>query len=131
VTAATPAGNWAEADLQRIGAADELRIASRRPDGTLRPFVTIWVVRSYDQIYVRSAYGIENPWYRRAIASGAGRIRAGGVERDVQLVPAGNADHAAIDAAYHSKYDRYGAKIVDTVVGPGAAEATVLITPQD
>ena len=66
--------------------SDELQIASRRTDGTLRSFVTIWVVRSGDDIYVRSAYGTENPWYRRALASGRGRIKAGGVERDVPCI---------------------------------------------
>jgi hypothetical protein len=127
--ASTPA-QWSADELRRIGDADELQIASRRPDGTLRPFVTIWVVRSDDDIYVRSAYGTENPWYRRALASGAGRVKAGGVERDVRLVTAADADQAAIDAAYHRKYDRYGAKIVNTVVGPIAAEATLLLTPR-
>ncbi len=127
---ATAQPGWAEDDLRRIGGADELQIASRRPDGTLRSFVTIWVVRSGDEIYVRSAHGPENPWYRRALASGSGRIRAGGVERDVHLTAAGDADQAAIDAAYHSKYDRYGARIVNTVVGPTASQTTLRVTPQ-
>jgi hypothetical protein len=122
---------WATDELQRVGHAEELQIASRRTDGTLRPYVTIWVVRSVDEIYVRSAYGTENPWYRRALASGRGRIRAGGVERDVALTPAGDADQAAVDAAYHDKYDRYGPKIVNSVVGPDAAQSTLRLTPQD
>jgi hypothetical protein len=133
VTAPTPsaASGWTPEELQRVGDADELQIASRREDGTLRPFVTIWLVRTGDEIYVRSAYGTENPWYRRALASGIGRIRAGGVARDVALTPADDADHAAIDAAYHSKYDRYGPKIVNTVVGRTAAQSTLKLTPQD
>ena len=75
--------NWTNEELTRIGDAEELRIASLRGDGTLRPFVTIWVVRVDDNLYVRSAYGADNPWFRRAKASGSGRIRAGGIERDV------------------------------------------------
>ena len=124
------ATGWTPDELQRIGDSDELQIASRRADGTLRSFVTIWVVRSGDDICVRSAYGTENPWYRRALASGTGWIRAGGVERDVALVSATKADQDAIDAAYHTKYDRYGAQIVNTVVGPTAAQATLLLTPR-
>jgi len=127
---ATPRSAWSEDDLRLIGGADELQIASRRPDGTLRSFVTIWVVRSGDEIYVRSAHGPENPWYRRALASGVGRIRAGGQEHDVQLTPADDVDQAAVDAAYHSKYDRYGARIVNTVVGPTAAQTTLHVNPQ-
>ena len=41
-------------------------------------------------------------------ASGAGRVRAGTLERDVAFAEAAPSAHAAIDAAYHSKYDRYG-----------------------
>jgi hypothetical protein len=33
--------------------------------------------------------------------------------------------HAAIDRAYHTKYDRYGARIVDTVVGERAEAVTI------
>lgn len=36
---------WADEELQRIGGAEELRLASRRQDGSLRPFATMWVVR--------------------------------------------------------------------------------------
>jgi hypothetical protein len=95
-------------DLTRIGKAEELELASTRPDGTLRPYVTMWIVRAGDELYVRSAHWSDNPWYRRAKASGAGRIRAGGVECDVTFADGADADHTAIDAAYHAKYDRYG-----------------------
>ena len=74
---------WSADELARIGAADELGIASRRADGSLRPFVTIWGVRLGDDLYIRSAYGYDNPWFQRALASGEGRVRADGVERDV------------------------------------------------
>ena len=71
---------WNEEELRRIGDATELQLASVRPDDTLRPCVTMWVVRAGDDLYVRFAYGPDNPWFRRAKASGTGRIRAGGVE---------------------------------------------------
>lgn len=118
---------WTHDEFDRIGGADELGIASRRPDGSLRTHITIWVVRAGDDLYIRSAYGTDNPWFRRARASGRGSVRAGGIERDVtiELVPSGAVSrHDAIDAAYHAKYDRYGARIVDTVVGPVPAEST-------
>jgi hypothetical protein len=75
--------DWSETELNAIGGAEELQVASQRRDGTLRPYVTVWVVRAGDGIYVRSAYGSTNPWFRRAKASGTGRIRARGVEHDV------------------------------------------------
>jgi hypothetical protein len=37
---------WTAGQLARIGDADELRLASRSADGTLRSFTTMWVVRA-------------------------------------------------------------------------------------
>lgn len=37
--------NWTPDDLRHVGDTEELDLASRRPDGTLRPYVTIWVLR--------------------------------------------------------------------------------------
>ena len=91
----------------------------------------MWVVRVGDDLYVRSAHGPDNGWYRRAIASGTGRIRAGGVERDVTFADRRPGVHDAIDAAYHAKYDRYGPRIVGTVVGPDAADVTIRLVPRD
>jgi hypothetical protein len=122
---------WTQDELRAVGDADELKLASVRSDGTLRPYVTIWVVRVGDELYVRSAYGPENGWYRRARSSGSGRIRAGGVEKDVEFADASEAAHADIDAAYHQKYDRYGERIVRTVVGDRVAPLTIRLVPRD
>jgi hypothetical protein len=121
---------WTSDELSRIGAAEELQLASQRRDGTLRPYVTMWVVRAGDNLYVRSAFGPDNPWFRRAKASGTGRIRAGGLERNVTFAGPAPGVHAAIDVAYHSKYDRYGPRIVGTVVGPDAEAVTIRLVPQ-
>jgi hypothetical protein len=80
----------------------------------------MWVVRIDDDVYVRSAGGPARPWYRHALAAGTGRIRAGGVEADVAFADAASDAHAAIDAAYHAKYDRYGPGPVSHVAGPAA-----------
>src|SRR4051812_13002072 len=76
---------WTNEDLDRLDAAEEIEIASRRPDGTLRPYVTIWAVRNNDAIYVRSAYGHENGWFQNALKSGDGRVRCGDLEKDVVI----------------------------------------------
>jgi hypothetical protein len=122
---------WTRDELSRIGGARELQVSSRRPDGTLRPYVTIWVVSANDDIYVRSAYGPNNGWFRRAKASGVGRIRAGGVERDVSFTEPPADAHPDIDAAYHAKYDRYGPAIVGSVVGEQATKVTLRVVPRD
>ena len=120
---------WTDDELRRVGAAEELQLASRREDGTLRPYVTMWVVRAGDELYVRSAYGPDNPWYRRAKAAGTGHIRVGGVERDVAFAAAEAGVHAGVDAAYHAKYDRYGPAIVGSVVGDQAVPVTIRLIP--
>jgi hypothetical protein len=121
---------WTDEELRRVGEAEELHLASARRDGTMRRYVTMWVVRVGDDLYVRSAYGPDNPWFRRAKASGAGLIRAGGLERDVTFAEPASSVHDGIDAAYHAKYDRYGPGIVGTVVGPEAAAVTIKLVPR-
>ena len=121
---------WPRDELERIGDAKELQLASRRPDGSLRPYVTMWVVRAGDGLYVRSAYGPGNPWYRRAASSGTGRIRAAGIERDVSFAQASAEIQGDIDAAYHAKYDSYGPRIVGSVTGPGAHRVTIRLVPR-
>jgi len=121
---------WPWDELERIGDTGELQLASRRPDGSLRPYVTMWVVQAGSDLYVRSAYGPDNPWYRRATASGTGRIRAAGIERDVSFAQASAEVQGDIDAAYHAKYDSHGPRIVGSVTGPDAHQVTIRLVPQ-
>ncbi len=120
---------WDEAELRRIGAATELRISSRRPDGSLRPAVTIWHAAVGDALYIRSAHGPENGWFRRAVRSGTGRVTAGGVSKDVTFELADEAVAPAVDAALHTKYDRYGAAYVRPITGADAASTTLVVMP--
>jgi hypothetical protein len=121
---------WTPDEIGRIGDATELEVASKRPDGSLRPFVTIWAVRVGDDLYVRSAHGHQNPWFQRALTSGTGRIRAGGVERDVSFEVAADDVADQITAGYHEKYDRYGQAIVGSVVSHDAARSTLRLLPR-
>jgi hypothetical protein len=116
---------WTPEELDRIGQAEELHLATGRQDGGLSRYVTMWVVEAGRSLYVRSAYGPGNPWYRRARAAGEGRVRAGGVERDVIFESADSAVQGDIDSAYHAKYDRYGPQIVGSVTGPQAHAVTI------
>jgi len=122
--------SWTSEEFASIGDAEELGVSSRRPDGSLRPVVTIWVVRAGGDLYVRSVKGRSGTWFRHALAGGEGRIRAGGVERDVAFEGAGSEVHAAVTAAYHAKYDRYGPRIVGTVVSAESAMTTLRLVPR-
>ncbi len=121
---------WAADDLARIDGRDEIDVASTRTDGSLRPFVTVWFARIGDDLYVRSAHGPENTWFRRALASGEGRIRGRGIERDVDFEVPGPASTTRSDASYHAKYDRYGLGMVRTVVSPDATRSTLRLVPR-
>ena len=55
---------WMSDELNKIGAAEELEIASIRRNGGRRNPVTIWVVRHGDDIYVRSVNGRTGTWFR-------------------------------------------------------------------
>lgn len=95
--------------------------------------MTIWAVRVGAHLYVRSAYGPENGWHRRALRSGIGRIRAGGAERTVtftRVEPSDETVHAAVDDAFRSKYQRYPASYIATVVGERAQSATLRLDPR-
>lgn len=100
--------SWTNDELDRIGNAEELEIASLRQDGTLRTPRTIWVVRVGDDLYVRSVNGRSSDWFRGVQTRHEGRIWAGGVEKDVRFVSETDPDiNDQVDAAYRTKYGRY------------------------
>jgi hypothetical protein len=121
---------WTNDELSKIGAAEELELASLRGDGTLRKPVTIWVVRIGDDLYIRSVNGRAATWFRGAEDRHEGRIVAGGVEKDVTFVDAGDDFSDAIDAAYRAKYRRYAASIVNSTLTPQAQAATLKLVPR-
>lgn len=121
---------WNPDDLRAIGAAEELDIASVRADGSMRPYITIWHVAVGDDLFVRSAYGPENGWFRRAVASGSGRVRSAGLERDVTFASPADDVHEQLDAAYRVKYENQPPQYVAPVVGAAAASATLRVSPR-
>ncbi len=121
---------WTSDELTKIEAADELEIASIRRDGTLRNPVTIWVVRLGDDLYVRSVNGRTGAWFRGTQVRNEGRIRAGGVEKDVTFVDADDGINDQIDDAYRIKYRRYAPSIVGSVLTPEARSATNKLVPR-
>jgi len=121
---------WTRDELDKIGRAEELEIASLRRDGTLRKPVTIWVVRHGDGLYVRSWKGRTAAWYRGTQVRHEGRIKAGGVDKDVSFADADPALNDQIDTAYRTKHRRHGAQYVDPMVAPEARFTTIKLVPR-
>jgi len=120
---------WTSDELRNIGAAEELQIASVRRDGRLRNPVTIWVVRHGDDLCVRSVNGRTGAWFRGTQVRHEGRIWAGGVEKDVTFVGADPDLNDQIDAVYRTKYRRYAASIISSIVSPKARSASIKLVP--
>jgi hypothetical protein len=121
---------WTSDELMKIAAAEELRIASLRRDGTLGSARTIWVVRHGDDLYVRSVNGRDSAWFRGTQVRHEGHIQAGGVGKDVTFADGGQDTADELDAAYRTKYHRYAANIVNSVLSPQARAATIRLTPR-
>ena len=121
---------WTRAELDRIGNAEELQIASLRNNGTLRKPVIIWVVRVGDELYVRSVNGRGSTWFRGIQQRHEGHIRAGGVQKDVSFVEETDPGlNEQIDAAYRTKYNYYPSG-VDHINSAAARAATIKLVPR-
>lgn len=120
---------WTSNELDTIGAADELQIASRRNDGTLTNPVTIWAVRLGENLYVRSVRGHAGGWYRATQVRHEGHIQSAGLDRDVTFADVtGDANlNDQLDAVYRTKYRRYAKNIVDSIVTPEARATTLKV----
>ena len=120
---------WTLDELQRIGGAHELEIASKRADGALRRWVPVWVVSTGGQVYVRTWYRRETGWFGQVLASHQARIRVPGLEADVAVDDVGEGGpglRAGIDDAYRAKYGRYGG--TERMVTDEAAAATLRLS---
>ena len=121
---------WTSDELNKIGNAEELQIASLREDGTLRKLVIIWVVRLGDDLYVRSVNGRSSAWFRGVQTRHEGHVQAGGVEKDVSFVEEPDAKlNDQIDAAYATKYHNYAASI-NSINSPTARVAAIKLVPR-
>ncbi|MGD0292097.1 MAG: DUF2255 family protein [Candidatus Binataceae bacterium] len=117
--------SWTREELEKVGEAEELGLASLRRDGSRRKPVTVWVIRVAAEVYVRSVNGRSSSWFRGAEVRHEGHVSVGGIEKEVIFADADSELNDAIDAAYRAKYRRYQARIVDSIVSPDARSATL------
>ncbi|MGN6741966.1 MAG: DUF2255 family protein [Amnibacterium sp.] len=121
---------WTPDQLSRLDRAQELRIAGRRDDGSLRPLVIIWAVVVDDDLYLRSVRGADGAWYKGVQQHHEGRIESGGVAADVRFadVPGGDPVQDRIDAAYAAKYRSYRSA-VESITAKAAVATTLRVIP--
>ncbi len=122
---------WTDEELEGIASADQLQVASRRRNDTMRAPVTIWVVRVRNDLYVRSVRGMNGAWFRGTQTRHEGRIQSGRIARAVAFEEAPPAVSDEIDRAYRAKYRRYAANIVNSVLTAQARSATLRLVPRD
>ena len=125
-----PMTRWTSEQLEKIGDSEEVQIASVGREGTLRKPVTIWAVRHYDDLYIRSVKGRGGSWFRGTQETHQGRIRARGAQQDVGFVEADRDLDDEVDAAYRAKYRRYAGSILNSVLTPEARASTLRLVPR-
>jgi hypothetical protein len=121
---------WKAGDLDLIGRAEELQLASEREDGTFRRPVTMWVVRVADELYVRSVNGDAAVWYRGALERRRSEISAGGVHTIVELVDAPDGLNNSIDEEYRRKYGGYSESTLNRITSQIARSTTLWLVPR-
>ena len=121
---------WKSDELARIGGAEEVELEVLGSAGKLRPPVTVWLVHSGDDLYVRSAVrGRNAAWFRAAQESHEGRVSGGALKRDVRFEEADPSVNDKVDAAYRSKYRKYAGRILNSCLTPEARSTTLRIVP--
>lgn len=122
---------WTSEQVDQVAAADELKMATPRGDGTLRRPIPIWVVRHGNALYIRSYRGEAAVWYQGVRTHNQGHISAGDVDSDVRFTRVTDDDvNAEVDAAYREKYGRYGPRFLDPMTSPTARGTTLQLIPQ-
>ncbi len=120
---------WTDEQLKAIADNEDFFVSPFREDGTTYGTPTqTWALVVDDNVYVRAASGPDSRWYQAAIQQKAGRVRVAGTNYEVTFEAAGDADEAAIDAAYGAKYGDSSA--VPIMQGTGPKAAAVRISPR-
>ncbi|MDK3018792.1 DUF2255 family protein [Pseudodonghicola flavimaris] len=120
---------WTDEQLERIAAADDLKISPFREDGVTYGTPTwIWSVVVGGALYVRAYSGTASRWYQAAMRQKAGRISVAGSRHEVGFAPVEDTLNDRIDAAYRAKYGT--SAYLAPMISARSRAATVRVTPR-
>jgi hypothetical protein len=118
---------FAEADRSAIAQAEEVRIETRAPEGTVHRTI-IWIVEHDGQLYVRSVNGPGARWFREATADTAIALLLDGRRYEAHVVPA--TDPASIEACSAGLRAKYkGDYSLGSMLQEDILETTLRVVP--
>ncbi|MFL5777514.1 MAG: nitroreductase/quinone reductase family protein [Chloroflexota bacterium] len=119
--------SFAEDDLGRVRAAEEVEIETQAPDGPAHR-ATIWVLVDGDDVFVRSVRGESGRWFREASANPAVGLHVAGRRLAATAIPATDPDSIErINAALRAKY--LGIEGYDSMLEPAVLAANFRLEP--
>ena len=114
-------------EIKTITAENDFHIAPFRADGkTYGTLTWIWSVEVEGELFVRAYNGTSSRWYQSALSQKAGKIKAAGIEKDVEFEPIKGEDiNEKIDEAYREKYS--SSPYLGSMISDRAKAATVQV----
>jgi hypothetical protein len=118
---------FAAADLSAIAGAEEVRIETRGPDGTVHRTI-IWIVEHDGQLYVRSVNGPTARWFREATAQPAIALLVDDQRYLAHVVPA--TDPASVEACSAGLRAKYAGDFsLGSMLEPDILPTTLRVVP--
>jgi hypothetical protein len=119
--------SFAEDELARLEAAEEIEIETQAPGSAARRTV-IWVVVDDAEVFIRTYKGPKSRWYRDALANPAVAVHVDGNRLAATAIPATDPDSIErTSAGFLRKYASDSA--AKTMVAPDVLETTLRLEP--
>jgi len=119
--------SFAEEDLARLRATEEVEIETQPPDGPAHR-TTIWLVVDGEDAYVRSVRGEAGRWFREASSNPAVAVHVEGRRLAATAIPATDPDSIErINRALTAKYK--GIEGYDSMLEPAVLAANFRLEP--
>jgi hypothetical protein len=117
-----------DSELQHLADAEEITIGFLRPDGSTGS-TPVWIVRTGDDIFVRSMHGQRGGWYRRLRANPDGMVTDEAHTHLVRAEPvADERTKEEVTRAYSTKYG--DSPYVRPLLTEEASGATLRLEPR-